>query len=452
MRLSISSRLIGISVVTILALLPLFGYALSRSFLASAQASFDQHIQAYLVFLAGRLDTTAEGDIVFSREPGDDRFEQLHSGWYWQLSLRGEVQKTSRSLWDEALAPAQAADRQPMQLLGPRGQPLRGAVLSVELGGIAERVQVLVTGPRKDIDEQAASFNWLLARFLGLLGLILVIALVVQIRWGLAPVRVMAQGLREVRSGAAPRLDVHLPSDLSSVAMAMNEVLAHQEQLLARGRSVAGNLAHALKTPLAAIRVKIESLPQAQGLRADVTQIQRIIDHHLTLAAAAGRASASARRTDLRQSIEPVLSAVRMLHVARALQVEAELPQGLQVAVDAQDLQELVGNLLDNAAHWARRTVRIEAIQLADAVHLSIEDDGPGLADAEREQVLGRGLQLDEQQPGSGLGLAIVKDLADLYGLSIEMGRATLAGLRVTVLFPEHALRDEAPSSPSTTA
>lgn len=440
MKLSISTRLIGIAVVTTLALLPLFGFALSRAFQSSVQASFDQHIRAYLVFLAGRLDTNTEGEIVFSRQPGDDRFEQLYSGWYWQLSFAGEVQQTSRSLWDETLLYPPSRDREPLELRGPRDKPLRGATLSVELGGLPERVQLLVTGPRDDIDKQLASFNWLLVRSLGLLGLILVVAFVAQIRWGLAPIRAMADGLRQVRSGAKPRLDVRLPADLSSVAMAMNEVLAHQELLLARGRSVAGNLAHALKTPLAAIRVKIEALPQAQDLRGDVAQIQRIIDHHLTLAAAAGRASSSSRRTDLRESIEPVLSAVRMIHVERALQISAELPMGLEVAVDAQDLQELAGNLLDNAAQWAGSTVQLRARRIDQAILLSIEDDGPGLGETEREKALGRGLRLDEQHPGSGLGLAIVKDLAELYGLRIELERASLGGLRVDIYF---ANRDE---------
>lgn len=439
MKLSISTRLIGITVVTTLALLPLFGFALSRSFERSVQASFDQHIQAYLIFLAGRLDTDADGHIVFSREPGDDRFEQLYSGWYWQLRFAGEVQQTSRSLWDEVLRYPPSRDRAPFELTGPRDEPLRGATLSVELGGLPERVELLVTGPRDDIDQQLASFNWLLVRSLGLLGLILVVALVAQIRWGLAPIRAMADSLRQVRSGASPRLDPHLPADLRQVAMAMNEVLAHQEQLLARGRSVAGNLAHALKTPLAAIRVKIEALPQAQPLRSDVAQIQRIIDHHLTLAAAAGRASSSSRRTQLRESIEPVLSAVRMIHVERALQISAEMPDSLTVAVDAQDLQELIGNLLDNAAQWARTQVQLRAQRVDQAILLSIEDDGPGLSETEREKVLGRGLRLDEQQPGSGLGLAIVKDLADLYGLRIELNRAALGGLRVDIYFASSA-------------
>lgn len=436
MRLSISTRLIGIAVVTTLALLPLFGFALSRAFLASAESSFDRQIQAYLLFLAGRLESTADGGIVFSREPGDDRFEQFHSGWYWQLSLRGSVQRTSRSLWDETLTEPPAPDRQAVNLRGPRGEALRGAVLALDLGGLADPVHLLVTGPRGQIDAEVASFNWLLMRSLGLLGVILVLALVVQIRWGLAPLRAMTDGLRQVRSGAAPRLDVRLPADLSNVAKAMNEVLQHQEQLLERGRSVAGNLAHALKTPLATIRMKIESIDDAASLRSDVAQIQRIVDHHLTLAAAAGRATGNSRRTALVESIEPVLSAVRMLHAERRIALHAHLPSQLFVAVDAQDLQELVGNLLDNAAKWARTQVSIEATQSAGAVLLRIEDDGPGIPVPEREQVLGRGLRLDERQPGSGLGLAIVKDLAELYGLEITLDAASLGGLRVELRFP----------------
>lgn len=436
MRLSISTRLIGIAVVTTLALLPLFGYALSRAFLASAESGFDRQVDAYLLFLAGRLDSTQEGDIVFSRQPGDDRFEQLHSGWYWQVSRSGKVQESSRSLWDETLVAPAARPREPIALRGPGGEALRGAALDLTLGGLAEPVTLLVTGPRQQIDTEVASFNWLLVRSLGLLGLILVVALVAQIRWGLAPLRAMTEGLRQVRSGAAPRLDVRLPSDLSAVARAMNEVLAHQEELLERGRSVAGNLAHALKTPLATIRMKIDPLEAGHNLRADVAQIQRIVDHHLTLAAAAGRASGPSRRTALGESIEPVLAAVRMLHAERHIELHADLPSDLRVAVDAQDLQELAGNLVDNAAKWARTQVKLRASRLADDVLLRIEDDGPGIDESEREQVLSRGLRLDEQQPGSGLGLAIVKDLARLYRLQIDFDRASLGGLGVSIRFP----------------
>jgi signal transduction histidine kinase len=436
MKWSISTRLIGIAAVTILALLPLFGYALSRAFLASVQSGFDRHVQAYLVFLAGRLESTDEGTLVFSREPGDDRFEQLHSGWYWQISTSGEVQKVSRSLWDEALAPPPATDRQPVEMTGPRGERLRGAMLRLEMRGLADPVQVLVTGPRHEIDDEVDSFNWLLFRSLGLLGLILIATLVAQIRWGLAPLRAMAESLRRVRRGDTTRLDVRLPADLGNVAMAMNEVLAHQEQLLARGRSVAGNLAHALKTPLAAIRLKIESLSQTQDLRTDLTQIQRIIDHHLTMAAAAGRAGGHMKQTNLRASIEPVIAAVRSLHAQRALRMEVDLPSQLQVAMDAQDLQELAGNLLDNAAQWARTQIRVHATHVERSVTLRIEDDGPGIRESERQSVLDRGLRLDERQPGSGLGLAIVKDLADLYGLAITLERADIGGLAVGIRFP----------------
>ena len=436
MKLSISARLIGIAVVTTLALLPLFGFALSRAFQASVEATFDRQLQGYLVFLAGRLESTPTGGVRFSRQPGDDRFEQLHSGWYWQLSLDGEVQRASRSLWDETLAPPPAPDRTAVELRGPRGKPLRGMAMAVELGGLAHPVQALVTGPREQIDAEVAPFNRFLFGSLALLGVILVIALVVQIRWGLAPLRAMTESLHRVRSGAAPRLDVRLPSDLSTVARAMNEVLEHQERMLERGRSVAGNLAHALKTPLAAIRMKIDPGDSRHDIRGELAQIQRIVDHHLTMAAAAGRATGHARRADLAESIEPVIAAVRMLHADRNLIIDTRLPPTIRVAVDAQDLQELVGNLLDNAAKWARSQVRITASQSGADVVLRIEDDGPGIAESEREQVLGRGLRLDEQQPGSGLGLAIVKDLATLYGLEIRLDRSERGGLLAEVRFP----------------
>nr|WP_275949659.1 HAMP domain-containing sensor histidine kinase [Nevskia ramosa] len=327
-----------------------------------------------------------------------------------------------------------------MPLLGPRGEPLRAKQLDLLLPTGGSPVHLLIAGPQREIEIEVAAFNRLLVIALGSLGLLLIAAFAVQIRWGLAPLRRLGDQLKRVRSGDQPTLGTslprELPGDLAEVATAINEVLAHQQALIERARSATGNLAHALKQPLAALHLQLdgEKLDRS-AVRESLARIGETVDHHLSRAAAAGRVSGLYGRASLRDSLLPIVEAVRSIHVARGLTIVAELPAGRSVRIDVQDLQELAGNLLDNAALAARSEVRLSVIDEADGLLMLIDDDGPGIPDAAHALVIERGVRLDEQRPGSGLGLSIVRDLAELHGLALSLSASPLGGLRVGLRF-----------------
>lgn len=436
MKAPLSRRLVVVAAITVALLLPVAGALLSAAFRQSVETGFDQRLEALVTTLAGLIENGTADDtrLSLSRPLADPRFERLHSGWYWQIARADQVLATSRSLWDDRLSPA-------LPLLGPRGEPLRAAQLDLLLPAGGSPVHLLITGPQREIEIEVAAFNRLLVIALGSLGLLLITAFAVQIRWGLAPLRRLGDQLKQVRRGDQPTLDAalprELPGDLAEVATAINEVLAHQQALIERARSATGNLAHALKQPLAALHLQLDSDSlDRPAARDSLVRIGETVDHHLSRAAAAGRVSGLYGRASLRDSLLPIVEAVRAIHAARDLTIVAELPAGLSVRIDAQDLQELAGNLLDNAALAARSEVRLSLIEAADGLLMLIDDDGPGIPDAAHALVVERGVRLDEQRPGSGLGLSIVRDLAELHGLALSLSASPLGGLRVSLRFP----------------
>lgn len=448
MNLSTSTRLTLVAVLAMLTCMPAAGWLIAQAYERSAQASFDSRLEAYADALAGALAVAPDGQIGMAGNPRDLRFEQVFSGWYWQLHRGGAVIATSRSLWDSSLAPppvtADAAVLRRLDLRGPRDEPLRGVELQLQLVRVDGPVQLLVTLPTSELDLEVAAFRRLLVVALGSLALMLVLVFALQIRWGLKPLRRLEQSLRQVRSGASSQVEPDLPGDLQQVAVVMNEVLAHQQKLIDRGRSTAGNLAHALKTPLATLRLGIDQEPREHvDLHAALDQVQGIVEHHLARAAAAGRAAGIYHRTRLQEAAGPVLEAVRGLHRERRVELDVRFDADTEVLVDAQDLQELIGNLLDNAMKWAHRRVQLRTTTGETAVRLQVDDDGPGIPPEARAQVLARGTQLDEGSQGSGLGLAIVRDIAALYQIGFGLEQSPDGGLRAWLELPRSpAARD----------
>lgn len=440
MRASTGTRLTLVAFMAIIALLPIAGWMIANSFESSAQTSFDSRMQAYADALAGRLHVTPGGELNFPRVRSEIRFEQVFSGWYWQLRRDGKVIETSRSLWDSSLEYPPPVGNDPVravELSGPRGESLRGIVMHLQFAGLTTPVELIVAAPLGEIDREVRAFRQVLVLALGTLGLMLVATFALQIRWGLAPLWRMERSLRDVRAGSAARVDADLPSDLRQVAELMNAVLARQESLIERARSTAGNLAHALKTPLASLRLQLERPNMDPApMRRELKQIHGIVDHHLTRAAAAGRAGGIAHRSRLRTALTPVLDAVQAMHRERGIQVRRPDETDAEIAVDAQDLQELIGNLLDNAMKWASTQVDVQLVAESDAVRLTVSDDGPGIPAEQRRHAMQRGMQLDEASQGSGLGLAIVRDIAELYEIEFKLGESPAGGLMTSLRLP----------------
>jgi signal transduction histidine kinase len=253
------------------------------------------------------------------------------------------------------------------------------------------------------------------------------------VRKALAPFRTLRAGLSSVREGRSQRIEGDYPTEVQPLVDDLNALLEDREQAVARALTTAGDLAHGLKTPLAVLA----QAELAATLRQQVERMQRQIDYHLARA----RATASSRaapglRCSVLPSVEGLVRTMRRLHAEREIAIDADVSPEHEIRGRREDLDEMLGNLLDNACKWGRTTVGVTAEARADHVHIVVDDDGPGVPAALRGDVLQRGVRADQAAPGSGLGLAIVADLVELYGGSIALGSSPLGGLRATLRLP----------------
>ena len=437
-RASLATRLLVAALLVILVSLPLAGLGLAHHFRASATAAFDERLAALLnVVIAEVRYDEVEQRLLHERSLGDPRFEQVFSGWYWQVSDGGERVLASRSLWDQRLPVVPASGPEVRDVMGPRGVPLRLIERDIRLAPLEAPLHVGVALSREALDAELAGFTRLLVLSLLGLALLLLAALAAQVRWALAPLRRLQASLRDVENGEAERLDTRLPAELSRLADAINGVLARDRRLMERARHAAGNLAHALKTPVSVLATQADAIdePQRQRMKAELRRIDEAVRHHLARASAAGDAGLH-RPSRCLAVLAPVLEGLGRLAERRGIRLSHALPEAMTLRMDPQDLQELVGNLLENALRWAATRVVVSGGDEGGECWIEVADDGPGMSEAQRRQAMARGVRLDEQEPGSGLGLAIVNDLVTLYGGRFTLGRAALGGLSARVWLP----------------
>ena len=458
---SLRRRLLAATTVVLALALLAAGWGLSALFRDHAMQQFQAGLQGQLDQLTARLEfDSAAQPVLDAATLSDPRWDRPYSGLYWQLDGAGRAGVLrSRSLWDQALQlPADRVADGTVHVhdaTGPRGQPvlvLERQVHDPRQPQAAWRLAVAAdTAP---LDEAVQRFRGQLALSLLVLFALLLAASWIQVLVGLAPLRALHQALDAVRSGSAPRLQGRFPAEVQPLADDFNGVLDQNAAMVEQARKHAGNLAHALKTPLAVLRQVGDrlatvgtapatgELPQLGALvHEQVARAARHVDWHLarSRSAALGRAGSQATR------IEPVLQGLARVmtrvHAQRDLDVAIEpFDAGLAFQGEEQDLQELLGNLLDNACKWARREVRVR-VQPADLagrpqLRVEVEDDGPGMDDAQRAQASLRGVRLDESVPGAGLGLAIVQDLVELYGGTLDLQRSSRGGLLAVLLLP----------------
>jgi signal transduction histidine kinase len=436
---SLTARLVAGTAAWLLVGLAVGGVALSSAFRRAVEGAFEDRLDSLLLAVIGTLEAPPGGPMRVSAPIADPRFERAYSGWYWQVN-DGDASLRSRSLWDVVLPVGAVAgpDAVGLLLVGPRGQPLRGRARALSYPSRPEPVVVAVLGPEAELTGEIRRFDRLLALSLGALGAGLAMALAVQVGYGLRPLRRLAAELAAVRGGHAARLRGDYPREVQPLVQAMNDVLDHDAGLIERARTHVGNLAHALKTPLAVLRAETaKPTPDGAGRVAEqVGVMTRLVDHHLTRAAAAG----SRRVLGARTEVTPVLQALRdtltRIHAARSVSIETAPAPGVAFAGERQDLEELLGNVMDNACKWARARVRVAVRAGHGRIELVVEDDGPGMTDDQAARSLARGARLDDDTPGSGLGLSIATELASLYGGALTLGRGALGGLRVELTLP----------------
>jgi signal transduction histidine kinase len=439
---SLALRLVVGGALWIALALGVGGVLLHELFRDHVERGFDARLEVLLEALVAVAEIDDEGTLSLGALPGEPRFERPYSGWYWQVRAPGAVEKRSRSLWDTALAVAPAgAGPVVHETRGPAGQTLRALSRDITLPGADRPFSFTVAADVAQLGEETRSFAVALAAALGVLGLGLITALLAQVRYGLRPLGAVRAELAEVRAGRRARLSGRFPAEVAPLAGELNAVLDHNAALVERARRHAGTLAHALKTPLtilanaaAAAEGPLAALAheQAEAMRAD-------IEHHLARARAAGGAGVIGARTEVAPVLEGLRRTLALLHRERALEVEVEVDGAPAFRGERQDLEEMLGNLMDNGCKWAARRVAVRARANEGTLAVSVDDDGPGLAAPRRADALARGRRLDETTPGDGLGLAIVDDLAALYGGTLALDDSPLGGLRATLTLPAAA-------------
>ncbi len=452
---SLVRRLVLLAAIWTLFVLLAAGAFLTAQFRDAAIRRFDQSLAVLTDDLyAG---STVEDGVVKAPFLTDIRATRAYSGRYWAIFAQKSggglsAIERSRSLFDSDLMLSTAQiDRltaDPGKTLyfdmrGPQDKPLRAAAILTRLPGHPAPVVFIAAEDRSPIDDDADRFGRITAFALLLLGVGLIVAIVVQVRFGLQPIFRLRREIAGVRSGKAERLVGPYPEELEPLAGELNGLLAHNQEVVERQRTHVGNLAHALKTPLS---VMLTEASQQGGALAEVVERQaqtmrEQVDHHLRRARAAARSQTSGERTP----VEPILDelAVTLERIfqdkndGRGVEIDWRCPEDLCFQGERQDFMELAGNVMENAGKWSKARIRAEAKADGEGrMLLTVDDDGPGIPAEQRAQALKRGQRMDEHTPGTGLGLSIVDELARAYGGSVTLDDSPLGGLRVVLSLP----------------
>src|SRR5712671_5158807 len=451
---SLALRLfVSATAVTVVILL-VTGVVLSSLYRDGAERSFDRRLGVYLKTLVADVAAPEESE-KFSQSLGEPLFELPLSGWYWQVTRlsapRPEV-RSSRSLWDaglphlEDLNVATGADGTRRRYVpGPEDQRLRLVERTVDLGEEG-RYLVAVAGDALEIDDETQGFDRAIAATLGVLAIVLLLTTMFQVRFGLAPLKRISDSLAAIRSGSAERLQGSFPEEIAPLARETNALLDANREIVERARTHVGNLAHALKTPLSVMMNEAAARPDdplAAKVGEQIVIMRDQVTRHLERARIAARATVVGSVTEVAPVVTALTRTMEKIYHPRGIAIDLDAPEGVRFRGERQDIEEMLGNLVDNACKWAQARVSIEVTQerqqddpLKTIVRVVVDDDGPGLSPADRDQVARRGQRLDETKPGSGLGLSIVLELASLYGGNLTLSTAPIGGLRAELVLP----------------
>lgn len=439
---SLSRRMMLIAAGWISILLVLGGVALDRTLVGLVTRNFDDQLGYVLTAMIGSAEIAPDGEVFFNRPLGDQRFLEPNSGRYWQISGKDHEDFLSRSLWDRNLAVrSDHFDTAPHTYDSSQfsGEPLRVIERSIILPGSETRWWFTVAASREELDDQIRQIRSILVWSFVVLGLGLFLMAVAQNRYGLGPLRRVRLAIQRMRAGGANRVTEPLPLEVQPLVEELNALLAHSEKQAEEARTHAGNLAHALKTPLTVVMnaATAKAPDLSDTIIREAAVMRRQVDHHLARARAVGRRAVGLSRACVADSAEAVLRAMTVLYDQARFDLDGN--RKAEVAIERQDLDEILGNLIENAAKYGGGSVfvTIDADPEAQTCEIWVEDDGQGIPEEERGRIFDRGARLDTGKPGTGLGLAIVRDVAEIYGGSVELGESEdLGGLLVKLRLP----------------
>jgi signal transduction histidine kinase len=443
------------------------GIALSTLYRHAVERAFDRRLDVYLRTLVADVASPEEGSDKFPQSIGEPLFELPLSGWYWQVTRIDNKKPdvhSSRSLWDSGLprlpndGSVSLAEAREGYADGPEDQKLRIVERNIDLGDDG-RYLISVAGDASEIDDETRSFDRAIGMTFAALTAALLLTTALQVRFGLAPLKRISASLAAIRSGRAERLEGEFPVEIDPLARETNALIDANREIVERARTHVGNLAHALKTPLSVIVNEASTRgndPLAHKVLEQTDIMRDQIARQLERARLAARSGVIGTLIDVPPVVTALARTMEKLHRERDIAIDVEVPAHARFRGEQQDLEEMVGNLVDNACKWAQSRVAIEVVadppaadnpkdsarnntsENADKsrVRIIVDDDGPGLSPAEREQVALRGARLDETKPGSGLGLSIVVELAGLYSGVLTLGTAPIGGLRAELALP----------------
>ncbi len=478
---SLARRLVVGAVLWSLLVLGLGGYTLSGLYRDSVLRGLDRELENNLLTLLAGLTTDSTGVVSLAKPPTDPRYERVYSGRYWAVLPMGSGEAgtakavpgeftplfQSRSVWDSPdfwplewahtggkTGSLPAGQKGFASAPGPDEQKLRILGQSVRLPDRPEPILLLMAADSRPALADARQFTATLMLSLAALCGVLVSAILIQVRIGLAPLRRLSEDFKHVARGDADRLSGSYPREVAPLASEVNVLLDANREIVERARTHVGNLAHALKTP---ISVLLNEAREHEGgfsaiVRRQAEAMSANVTHYLKRAQAAARAENARARTEAKPVLEDLVRVIGKLYARdRELAFRFDMPGGIPAGGtgfvfrgERQDLEEMAGNLLDNAGKWARSRVvlNLRAAESAPGgnepamIEIAVEDDGPGLAPEAREAAIRRGVRLDESAPGTGLGLSIVDELARAYGGFLTLGESRLGGLRAVIRLP----------------
>ncbi len=446
---SLAFRVVAFSTIWAVAAMFVIATIISALFRQASERGFESLLSAHLFNLISSVGVDENGNLVGTPNLGDLRFNEPGSGWYWSVApvsdnVEGEL--SSLSLTQPVASPPTSEvpfDRDFQRRyfeIGPEGELLE--VLESEyLLDAADRIaRFRMMGNRTEFEQEISAFNRQVFVYLGLFGLGMIAINAAAILLGLQPLRRVREALAEIREGRSQRLEGEFPSEIAPLAEETNALIENNRRIVERARTQVGNLAHSLKTPLAVLLNEGRSIGAGKGqiVVEQATAMQQQVEHYLQRARMAAQRESVVFRTPVGPTMERMTRVVQKL--AREKEVSLSLPaEEITFAGEREDLEEITGNLLENAAKWSRSRVRVAiAVPREDDpaqphFQLIVEDDGPGIPEEKAREALQRGRRLDETKPGTGLGLAIVSDLVKEYGGRLELGRSDLGGLRAVV-------------------
>ncbi|GGD90192.1 histidine kinase [Aureimonas endophytica] len=445
---SLRGRLMLIAAVATLVATLLAAVAMGLALQGFVTRQIDQRLDSQAAAILGGLERGPDDSLRLAYPVDGPPFDRRNPGWFWQVEAGGEARLLSGSLLGaEPLHPLPDEAEPPRRR--PPGPPLRSRPVAIadderlharrlagNVGGLP--VEIVVTAPRQAIaGPMGEALTPVLLSMLAL-GIGLVAAIWVQVRYGLRPLEALRQDLAAVRDGRAEAIPVDQPSEIRPLAAELNALLRENEAGLERARRHVANLAHGLKTPLADLALSLAAAERDPDgtARHLVEDMDRRVRHHLARARAAALGGSARAAVPLRERAADLLSVLSRIHRERDHAVSIEIAPELRVACETQDLDEMLGNLLDNAFKWARSRVCVAAEPAGSELIVRVEDDGAGLAADEVPEALVPGRRLDEMQPGHGFGLSITRELAELYGGSLAITRSGLGGLSATLRLP----------------